>query len=123
MKKLIIINLILVLLIYVIPTKKENVIIQEEQVSKQASKQVSDQVTSRSEEYRVAEIQTVNLRLTVDSDLRMVSNVTSDDYNKMLEGTNLSGLGASLEQAEKEYGVNGLYIMGLACLESGYRNI
>lgn len=121
MKRLIIINLVLALLIYAIPTPKENAVI--EQVSEQVSEQVIEQVTNRSDEYRVEEIPTVNLNLTVDSDLRIVSNVSADDYNKMLAGTNLAGLGVALEQAEKEHGVNGLYLMGLACLESGYRNI
>jgi beta-N-acetylglucosaminidase len=58
--------------------------------------------------------------LTVTSDLRILSNLTADDYNKMLSGTALKGLGGALAQAEKESGVNGLYLMGLACLESGY---
>ena len=61
-----------------------------------------------------------NYSLTVDSDLRTKSNLSADDYNKMLSDTKLKGLGKALEQAEKEYGVNGLYLMGLACLESNY---
>ena len=65
----------------------------------------------------------INLELTVDSDLRVISNLNAEEFNKMLEGTNLNGLGGALEQAEKEHGINGLYLMGLACLESGYRNI
>jgi beta-N-acetylglucosaminidase len=40
----------------------------------------------------------------------------------MLEDTNLKGLGEALEQAEKEHSINGLYLMGLACLESSYGN-
>jgi beta-N-acetylglucosaminidase len=38
----------------------------------------------------------------------------------MLSNTALNGLGNALVQAEKESGVNGLYLLGLACLESGY---
>lgn len=117
MKRLIVINLILVLLIYVIPTPKENIVIE------QASEQVIEQVTNRSDEYRVEEIPTVNLNLTVDSDLRTPSNLKAEDYNKMLNGTNLEGIGSALEEAEKQHNVNGLYLMGLCCLESGYRNI
>ena len=121
MKKLIIINLILVSLFYIIPIPSEEVVI--EQACEQVNVQVSEQVSNRSDEYRVQELPTVNLSLTVDSDLRIISNVSANDYNKMLEGTELAGLGSALEQAEKEHGVNGLYLMGLACLESGYRNI
>lgn len=61
-----------------------------------------------------------NTNLTINSDLRVISNLTATDFDKMLKGTNLHGLGKSLEQAEKEYGINGLYLMGLCCLESGY---
>lgn len=58
--------------------------------------------------------------MTIDSDLRVISNLTTDEFNKMLSNTALNGLGGALVQAEKEHGVNGLYMMGLACLESGY---
>lgn len=61
-----------------------------------------------------------NLHLDVNTDLRTPSNVTADDINKMLEGTALHGLGEAFVKAEKQYGVNALYMMGLACLESGW---
>ena len=61
-----------------------------------------------------------NYSLTVDTDLRTPSNATSEDINKMLEGTKLYGLGDAFVKAEKAYGVNALYMMGLAALESGY---
>ena len=61
-----------------------------------------------------------NLHLDVNMDLRTPSNVTADDIDKMLEGTRLHGLGFAFVKAEKEYGVNALYMMGLACLESGW---
>ena len=123
MKKIIIINMILLLVIYILPTKEkfietintiENTIIQVEQ----------KEITCRSSEKpRIETVESINLKLTVDSDLRVISNLKANDFNKMLEGTNLHGLGAALEQAEKEHNINGLYLMGLACLESGYRNI
>lgn len=124
MKKLIIINVILLLLIYIIPIKKDgtdnNVVTIVENVITQNvnSKEISN---TNLEEPRVETVTDINLKLTVDSDLRKISNLKADDFNKMLEDTNLSGLGAALEQAEKEHNINGLYLMGLACLESGYR--
>ena len=63
-----------------------------------------------------------NLKLSVDSDLRVASNVTSEEIDKMLEGTKLHGLGSAFVEAEQKYGVNALYMMGLACLESGFGN-
>ena len=61
-----------------------------------------------------------NFALTVDSDLRIPSNVTAEEINLMLEGTRLYGLGEAFVQAEQKYGVNALYMMGLACEESGF---
>lgn len=84
------------------------------------------EVTNRSsEEHRTVETveieeRTINLELTVDSDLRVISNLSADEFNKMLSNTALNGLGNTLEQAEKEHSVNGLYLMGLACIESAY---
>ena len=61
-----------------------------------------------------------NFALTVDSDLRIPSNVTAEEINLMLEDTSLYGLGEAFVQAEQKYGVNALYMMGLACEESGF---
>lgn len=122
MKKLVIINLTLLLLIYIIPTKEnileENLIIKEEEIIE--NKECLIEVTSRnSGEHRTVE-RNINLELTINSDLRKTSNLTAEEYNKMLEGTNLYGIGSALEQAEKLHSVNGLYLLGLCCLESGY---
>lgn len=78
------------------------------------------QVTSRGSLENKVIIPIKNYKLTVNSDLRTLSNLSADEFNKMLSDTKLNGLGKSLEQAERECGVNGLYLMGLACLESGY---
>lgn len=61
-----------------------------------------------------------NLELSADSDLRILSNLLEEDYEKMLEGTALAGIGKALVRVEQEHGINGLYMMGLACLESGW---
>lgn len=58
--------------------------------------------------------------LDVDSDLRIQCNLSVEEYETMLEGTALSGIGEAIFQAEHEMGINGLYLLGLACLESGY---
>ena len=61
-----------------------------------------------------------NYKLTVNTDLRQPSNVSSEEIDKMLEGTNLYGLGKAFVEAEEKYNVNALYMVGLACLESAY---
>ncbi len=60
-----------------------------------------------------------NLSLTTESDLRVLSNLTAEDYELLLAGTELAGIGEALVTAEVAYGVNGLYMLGLACEESG----
>lgn len=61
-----------------------------------------------------------NYNLEVDTDLRTKTYLLASDYDEMLDGTNLYGLGNALEKAENTYNINGLYLMGLACLESDY---
>ena len=61
-----------------------------------------------------------NLNLTADMDLRTRSNISAEEADKMLAGTNLKGLGSAFVKAEQMYDVNALYMIGLACLESAY---
>lgn len=112
MKRLLIINIILILLIYIIPSN--NIEITKEEII-----QIREtiKITNRGMEQKR---NIKNLNIDVNSDLRILSNLTADEYNKMLENTELNNLGNALEKAEKEHEVNGLYLMGLACLESGY---
>lgn len=112
MKRLLIINIILILLIYIIPSKNT-------EITKEEIIQITEtiKITNRGMEQKR---NIKNLNIDVNSDLRILSNLTAEEYNKMLENTELNNLGNALEKAEKEYGVNGLYLMGLACLESGY---
>ena len=129
MKRLITINIILIIMLYIIPTKatipKEEIALKEQPTTEKIieEKITTAEVTSRSSEEHKPIERIINLELTVDSDLRKLSNLKAEEYNKMLEGTNLYGLGSALEQAEKNHNVNGLYLMGLACLESAYRYI
>lgn len=87
---------------------------------KAEAEEKNTEVTSRSSEVHKPVGPVKNLNLAVNSDLRVISNLTADEFNKMLSNTALNGLGAALEKAEKEHGVNGMYLMGLACLESAY---
>lgn len=113
LKILIICNILLLILLYIIPKPKtEETQIKEEIISAEVI-----QVTTR---YQDTPRKSKNLTITVNSDLRNTSNLTAEEFDKMLEGTNLYGLGEALEKAEQEYSINGLYLMGLACLESGY---
>lgn len=113
MKKGILINIILIALICVIPSPKAKEIIQS------ASENIKTEITSRSSsEVRTEPIK--NTELNPESDLRVSSNLSENDYNNMLRGTRLEGLGGTFVQIEKQYNINGLYILGLACLESNF---
>ena len=48
------------------------------------------------------------------------SNLSVEQYNKILAGTGLAGCGESYYRMEQEYNVNGLFALSVACLESGY---
>jgi beta-N-acetylglucosaminidase len=110
MKKLILINIVLVILVVFIPKIHKT---QEETTGPIHNQSV----TSRSS----IERQPVkSYSLTIDMDLRKKSNLTAEDYNTMLSGTKLKGIGSALEKAEQQYNINGLYLLGLCCLESGY---
>jgi|GEM_PF-2935987 len=109
MKKLLLINIVLIISYYSIPgiTKIE---INATKINMPISIEVN-----RHEEYV---LKYKNYNLTVDTDLRLPTNLTAADYEQILP-KNLKGIGQALEQAESDYKVNGIYLIGLACQESG----
>ena len=81
----------------------------------------SDKISEQIVVEEVKEEKVKNFVLTVDSDLTIPSNISAKEAEKMLENyPKLHGLGAAFVKAEKEKGVNALYMLGLACLESNY---
>ena len=81
----------------------------------------SDKISEQIVVANVKEEEVKNFVLTVDSDLTIPSNISAKEAEKMLENyPKLHGLGAAFVKAEKEKGVNALYMLGLACLESNY---
>ena len=57
--------------------------------------------------------------ISFDMDLRSKSINTAKDYNKILSGTRLQGLGETFKSCD-EIGVNSLFVLALACHESNY---
>ena len=57
--------------------------------------------------------------ISFNMDLRKRSKYTAKDYNVMLKGTNLEGLGTSFKKCD-DIGVNSLFMIALACHESNY---
>ena len=54
------------------------------------------------------------------SNIKVASNITTKELDTALEGTGLEGLGYAYRQAEKEYGINALFLVGLTSHESGW---
>lgn len=112
MKKLIALITILIIIYFIIPDIKI-LNIQMNEVKIPQTVNVSRNSNLRSDNIK-------NYSLTVDMDLRIKSNLTENDYNELLKNTNLKSIGSALVKAENEYDINGLYLMGLCCLESAY---
>mgnify|MGYP003290890030 CR=1 FL=1 len=118
--KLVVINLILAMILSVIPEGKIELsytINNEVKTITLASLTKSE--TMEEVEEVIVEIEK-NYNLTLTTDLRTKSNLHAIDYDTMLQGTNLEGIGKAIEQAEQNYSVNGLYLMGLCIVESGW---
>lgn len=112
MKKLIALITILIIIYFIIPDIKI-LNIQMNEVKIPQTVNVSRDSNLRSDNIK-------NYSLTVDMDLRIKSHLDENDYNMMLKNTNLEGIGSALVKAESQYSVNGLYLLGLCCLESAY---
>lgn len=118
--RLLIINIILALLLPLIPRGKiELTYTVNNEIKKVTLVNITTEETQEEINEIVEELEK-NYNLSLATDLRTKSNLNAIDYDTMLDGTNLYGIGKALEQAEKKYSVNGLYLMGLCILESGW---
>lgn len=118
--RLLIINIILALLLPLIPQGKiELTYTVNNEIKKVTLVNITTEETQKEINEIVEELEK-NYSLSLATDLRTKSNLNAIDYDTMLDGTNLYGIGKALEQAEKKYSVNGLYLMGLCILESGW---
>ena len=118
MKKLIIINTILILVYAVLPT--HNLAPQEiAQIEIQEEPQTEIIMEQIIQEEPQAE-QPQQIEFTYDMNLLTPSNITIEQLELAFAGTNMKGLAEYFIQAEKETGINALYLAGLACHESGW---
>lgn len=56
------------------------------------------------------------------TDLNSRTNFTEDDLRIITSGTNLEGLESAVVATEEKYGVNAIFILGVAATESGWGN-
>ena len=118
--KLVVINVVLAMLLSVIPEGKiELSYTINNEVKTITLASLTKGETMEEVEEVIVEIEK-NYNLTLTTDLRTKSNLHAIDYDTMLQGPNLEGIGKAIEQAEKDYSVNGLYLMGLCVVESAW---
>lgn len=118
--KLVVINLVLAMILSVIPEGKiELTFTVNNEIKTITLASLTKGETIEEVEEVIVEIEKV-YDLTLTTDLRTKSNLHAIDYDTMLKGTNLEGIGQAIEKAEKDYSVNGLYLMGLCIVESGW---
>ena len=60
------------------------------------------------------------IKLNVKTNLTQPSNVTEEELNLILDNTPLKGTGKDFLDAEKKYGVNAMFMVSLAGVESSY---
>ena len=60
--------------------------------------------------------------VNVKTNLTQPSNVTEEELNLILDNTPLKGTGKDFLDAEKKYGVNAMFMVSVAGVESGYGN-
>lgn len=58
---------------------------------------------------------------TAETDINSYSNLTEDDINKLIEDyPNLNGIADDIFYVENEHGINAIFVLAVASLESGY---
>lgn len=79
-------------------------------------KQLKEEVEKRSLRKPPFEVVSIHPNMNIKS----VTNFTESQFNIMLKGTPLFGHGRSFVKVEKEYGVNGLFMVALTGQEQGF---
>ena len=84
--------------------------------------QANQQAQAKSSEVYVSEdFSSANGGAVIFSeDVTVRSTVSAEFINRRLAGTNMAGLGQAFKNAEKKYGVNAIFLTGLAIHESDY---
>lgn len=116
LKKLIKIFIVLVVIYSVIPMKEMQ--IQTAKVVEEIQEiipEIAEEITQEEKE-----IIQENLEISFEMNLLTPSNVSVETLEKMFANTKMAGLGQYFVNAEKETGINALYLAGLACHESGW---
>lgn len=115
LKKLMKMFIILVVIYSVIPMKEMQV--QTAKVVEEIQQAIPTIAEITTEEKEIIQ---ENLEINFEMNLLTKSNVSAETLEKMFANTKMAGLGQYFVNAEKETGINALYLAGLACHESGW---
>lgn len=115
LKKLMKMFIVLVVIYSVIPMKEMQV--QTAKVVEEIQQAIPTIAEITTEEKEIIQ---ENLEINFEMNLLTKSNVSAETLEKMFANTKMAGLGQYFVNAEKETGINALYLAGLACHESGW---
>lgn len=117
MKKLVVINLILILIYCILPNEIQKNI---NETVENTVKEIQQEIVQTEERPTEEQKQVSNLNISFDMNLLTKSNITIEELQKGFANTNMQGLEQYFINAENETGINAIYFAGLATHESGW---
>lgn len=117
MKKLVVINLILVLIYCILPNEIQKNI---NETVENTVEEIQQEIIQIEEQPTEEQKQVSNLNISFDMNLLTKSNITIEELQKGFANTNMQGLEQYFINAENETGINAIYLAGLATHESGW---
>lgn len=117
MKKLVVINLILILIYCILPNEIQKNI---NKTVENTVKEIQQEVVQIEEQPTEEQKQVSNLNISFDMNLLTKSNITIEELQKGFANTNMQGLEQYFINAENETGINAIYLAGLATHESDW---
>lgn len=117
MKKLVVINLILILIYCILPNEIQKNI---NETVENTVKEIQQEAVQIEEQPTEEQKQVSNLNISFDMNLLTKSNITIKELQKGFANTNMQGLEQYFINAENETGINAIYLAGLATHESDW---
>lgn len=117
MKKLVVINLILVLIYCILPNEIQKNI---NETVENTVEEIQQETVETEEQPTEEQKQVSNLNISFDMNLLTKSNITIEELQKGFANTNMQGLEQYFINAENETGINAIYLAGLATHESDW---
>lgn len=117
MKKLVVINLILILIYCILPNEIQKNI---NETVENTVEEIQQEIIQTEEQPTEEQKQVSNLNISFDMNLLTKSNITIEELQKGFANTNMQGLEQYFINAENETGINAIYLAGLATHESDW---